>query len=79
MFVMLFENAASRKVFIISINWSNPPVKEGFLSQIVLVPKKNGGYELVVNLKTLNKFVAEELFEMEGFHMVKDLVKPGSG
>ena len=53
------------------------PGQEGFVSQIFLVPKKNSGYRPVVNLKALNKFVAEEHFKMEGFHMVKDLVKPG--
>ena len=31
----------------------------------------------VVNLKPLNKFVAEEHFKVEGFHMVKDLVNSG--
>jgi len=30
-----------------------------------------------VNLKALNRFIVEEHFEMEGFYMVKDLVKPG--
>ena len=54
-----------------------PPGQEGFISQIFLVPKKDGGYRPVVNLKALNRFVAEEHFKMEGFHMVKDLVKPG--
>ena len=50
---------------------------KGFVSQIFLVPKKDGGHRPVVNLKALNKFIVEEHFKMEGFHMVKDLVKPG--
>ena len=52
------------------------PGQEGFISQIFLVPKKDGGYRSVINLKALNRFIAEEHFKMEGFHMVKDLVKP---
>ena len=53
------------------------PDQRGFVSQIFLVPKKDGGHRPVVNLKALNKFIVEEHFKMEGFHMVKDLVKPG--
>ena len=41
------------------------------------MPKKDEGFRLVINLKALNKFKAEEQFKMEGFHMVKDLAKPG--
>ena len=52
------------------------PGQEGFISRMFLVPKKGGGYRPVVNLKALNRFIAEEHFKMEGFHMVKDLVKP---
>ena len=52
------------------------PGQEGCIYQIFLVPKKDGGYRPVVNLKALNKFIAEEHFKMESFHMVKDLVKP---
>jgi len=51
--------------------------QRGFVSQIFLVPKKDGGHRPVINLKALNKFIVEEHFKMEGFHMVKDLVKPG--
>ena len=53
------------------------PGQGGFVSQIFLVPKKDGGFRPVINLKALNKFIAEEHFKMEGFHMVKDLAKPG--
>ena len=53
------------------------PDQRGFVSQIFLVPKKDGGHRPVVNLKALNKFIVEEHFKMEGFHMVEDLVKPG--
>ena len=49
----------------------------GFVSQLFLVPKKDGGFCPVVNLKALNKYILEEHFKMEGFHMVRDLVRQG--
>ena len=39
-----------------------------------LVPKKEGS---VVNLRPLNKFVKAEHFEMEGMHIVRDLLQEG--
>jgi len=51
--------------------------QRGFVSQIFLVSKKDGGHRPVINLKALIRFIVEEHFKMEGFHMVKDLVKPG--
>ena len=53
------------------------PHQVGFVSQLFLVPKKDGGFRPVVNLKALNKFIQEEHFKMEGFHMVRDLVRKG--
>ena len=53
--------------------------QKGFVSQIFLVPKKDGGHRLVINLKALNKFTVEEHFKMEGFHKVKDLINQGTG
>ena len=52
------------------------PVEAGFLSNIFLVPKKDGGQRQVINLKALNQLVNTEHFKMEGIHMVKDLLKP---
>ena len=55
------------------------PHQVGFVSQLFLVPKKDGDFRPVVtvNLKALNKFIQEEHFKMEGFHMVRDLVRQG--
>ena len=47
-----------------------------FLSNMFLVPKKDGGQRPVVNLKNLNSFVKEEHFKMEGIHTLKDLLMP---
>ena len=46
--------------------------KGNFISQISVVPKKDGGYCPAINLKALNLFMVEEHFKMNGFHMVKD-------
>ena len=51
------------------------PNKDSFISQLFVIPKKDEGYRPVVNLKALNRFIAEEHFKMEGFHMVKDLAE----
>ena len=53
------------------------PVEARFLSNIFLVPKKDGGQRPVINLKALNQFINTEHFKMEGIHTVKDLLKPG--
>ena len=49
----------------------------GFLSNIFLVPKKDGGQRPVINLKALNQFVNTEHFKMEGIHTIKDLLRQG--
>ena len=53
------------------------PSGHGFLSTIFLVPKKDGGQRLVINLKCLNKFVYTEHFKMEGIHILRDLLRTG--
>ena len=47
------------------------------LSTIFLIPKKGGGHRPIINLKKLNKFVPHLHFQMEGIHMLKDLLKQG--
>ena len=50
--------------------------KEGFLSSIFLVPKKDG-HRPIINLKKLNRFIPHNHFKMEGVHMLKDLLRKG--
>ena len=52
--------------------------KDGqFLSQIFLVPKKDGSQRPVVNLKPLNRFVTRQKFKMEGARSIRDLLRRG--
>ena len=46
---------------------------EQFLSQLFLVPKKDGSSRLMVNLKALNKFITHKKFKIEGAHLLRDL------
>lgn len=49
--------------------------KDTFISNIFLVPKKDGGQRPVFNLKHLNVFLKYEHFKMEGIHLLKDLLQ----
>ena len=51
------------------------PAQEGFVSQIFLVEKKEGGQRPVINLKALNTFFKHEHFKMEGLHILPDLIQ----
>ena len=46
---------------------------EGYYSRIFLVPKKEGQYRPVINLRPLNNWIRYYHFKMEGIHVVKDL------
>ena len=52
-----------------------PESREGFYSNLFLVPKKDGGTRPVINLKKLNEFIPPQHFKMEGIHTLKDLLK----
>lgn len=53
-----------------------PQAPGGFVSQLFLVPKKDGGFRPAINLRALSTFIQEEHFKMENFHMIKELVRP---
>lgn len=48
----------------------------GFVSNVFLVPKKDGGWRPIINLKSLNNFVASEHFKMEDIRVIKDILQP---
>ena len=50
----------------------------GFYSNLLLVPKKDGGQRPVIYLKALNKFVWTQHFKMEGIHTLKEIVRPNN-
>jgi len=52
-------------------------VQGQFVSQIFVVPKKDGKFRPVVNLKALNRFMKRLHFKMEGVHLLKDLLQKG--
>lgn len=49
---------------------------EQFISTLFIVPKPNGKFRPVINLKYLNEFVLYEHFKQETFPVVLDLVQP---
>lgn len=51
------------------------PEKGQFISNIFIVPKPNGKFRPVINLRELNKFVHYEHFKMETFPFVLELVQ----
>ena len=54
------------------------PHPNQFISQIFLVPKKDGSQRPVVNLKPLNQLMAKFKFKMENARSLKDLVRRGN-
>ena len=47
----------------------------GFLSNLLLVNKKDGGHRPVINLRFLNSFIPYQHFKMEGMHLIKDFLQ----
>ena len=51
--------------------------KNGFLSSLFLVGKRDGGYCPVINLVELNKHIPYQHFEREGLHYTKSTLQQG--
>jgi len=51
--------------------------KNQFISNLFLVPKKNGDQRPVINLRQLSQFLVYQHFKMEGLFMVKDFLQKG--
>lgn len=52
-------------------------VPNHFLSQLFLVPKKDGSQRPVINLKPLNLFIKKQKFKMEGARVIRGLLQEG--
>ena len=53
------------------------PKEDQVLSNIVITPKKSGGFRPVINLKQVNEFIPYEHFKMDGLKDVKNLLQQG--
>ena len=51
------------------------PFKNGWISNVFVVPKKDGGYRLILNLKHLNKFIKYQKFKMEHIEDLVNMLK----
>ena len=49
----------------------------GFYSQLFAVPKKDGGWRPIINLKSLNAYLMTPHFKMEGIQSLKDTLVTG--
>ncbi len=56
---------------------ANSEVHEGFYSTVFLVPKKEGQFRPVINLRSLNRFIRHQHFKMEGIHLLRDILQRG--
>lgn len=50
------------------------PVEGQFLSSVFLVPKPDGSYRFILNLKCLNKFIKTQHFKMEDYRTASRLI-----
>ncbi|KAI8493949.1 hypothetical protein Bbelb_282960 [Branchiostoma belcheri] len=69
------ENLMAAEVLSLKQKWvilEVPPVEGQFLSRLFLVPKKDGTWRAVVNLKPLNQYVVADHFKMEATLDIKD-------
>lgn len=48
----------------------------GFLSNIFLVDKTDGGKRPVINLREFNEWLVYCYFKMEGIHLLRDVLLP---
>ena len=59
------ENLAAKEAI-----WPVPDDREGYTSPIFLVPKSDGLWHPVINLKSLNRYVVTRHFKMESIRTV---------
>ena len=52
------------------------PLPHGWVSNIFLVPKPNGKFRMILNLKKLNEYVVYTKFQLNQIQKVLDMVLP---
>ena len=52
-----------------------PTTKSGFFSPMFVVPKKDGGWRPIINLRKLNAFLSVSHFKMENINSVRDVIQ----
>ena len=52
------------------------PISDQFISNLFLVPKRDGKSRPVINLKDLNTFLQYDHVKVEGIHLLCDLLQP---
>ena len=50
----------------------------GFYSSLFIVPKKDGGWRTIINLKNLNRYLRVQHFKMESIYSVRDVLHRGN-
>ena len=50
---------------------------KGFFSSMFTVPKKDGGWRPIINLRSLNSYLVVSQFKMEGIGSLKDVLQEG--
>ena len=50
--------------------------KPGFYSKLFTVPKPNGSWRMIINMRKLNSHNAKEKFKMQGIRDVRNALKP---
>ena len=59
-----------------SIEQISTPDPEGWVSNVFLVPKKDGGFRMILNLKALNSNIRYQKFKMDHIHDVLNMIEP---
>ena len=50
---------------------------DSYISNVFVRPKKDGSHQMMLNLKSLNEFVAYYHFKMDAFQTAISLIRPG--
>ena len=67
----LVQKGAMRKVPM-----SEAKKKKGFYSKMFCIPKPDGRWRPIIDLRQLNKYIKKETFKMDTIESVKQLLSP---